>query len=173
MKRSFILFISGVFFNSGVFAQTGTPAILNVTGGCSVLINNLYYFDWSIGEETMLETTHFGPAYITHGVLQPEYPNPNTDQHWGKFELIVYPNPATDWIILEFSSYQIGPVYLSLFDESGKLMYYEKFFYSGGPYTKKVNVSGFASGAYFLNVEMPQTATSIYKNSTYKIIKAK
>lgn len=70
----------------------------------------------------------------------------------------VYPNPARDFVTIDFSSIKYKTVKLTLFDLSGKLVlstvenqYQQKI---------EVNTAGFPSGSYILNIKTNQNSYS-------------
>jgi C1A family cysteine protease len=80
-------------------------------------------------------------------------------------DIVVYPNPASDFISIKFSSDIITSFKITLIDNIGKIIYMQEFknIYSGTE--NKIDISGLNYGIYFLKID--------YKNGskTEKIIK--
>jgi hypothetical protein len=164
----------GIFFSAFSFAQSVTPAILNSTGGTNFF--TFYRFEWSFGEAVAIETMPTSNLIVTNGVMQPgtEFPaNVNNTGGWGLDEIRILPNPTQNWLEIDFFSKQSGKVTMNLFDESGRFMGNQQFDYYGVGVIKKWNFDQFASGAYFLNIQLQPTGTSVAKKGTYQVQKIK
>ena len=171
-KLQLFFFTVGIFFSYASFSQSVSPAILNVTGGTNFF--TFYRFEWSFGEATAIETLSSPNIVVTNGVLQPgtntpATVNPNTD--WGKDEIKILPNPTQSWIEIDFFSKQQGKVTMALIDESGKLMIRKQFDYYGTGRIEKMDLSSYASEAYFLNIQLEPTGTSVMKRGSFKVLK--
>lgn len=78
-------------------------------------------------------------------------------------EFLVYPNPANDFITMEFTGSTPENFEITVSDMTGKSVFYEKVV--SDKQSKTIDLSGFASGIYFLkaNVEGKQYFRKIIK----------
>ena len=173
-KVRLLFFTVGIFFSFASFSQSVTPFILNVTGGTNMY--TFYRFEWSFGEAIAIETMSKPTIQVTNGVLQPgtDVPaNINNTSAWGKDEIKILPNPTKDWLEIDFFSKQTGKVTMSVYDESGRFMGRKEFDYFGVGVIQKWSFASYASGTYFLNIQLKPTGTSVAKNSTFTVQKAR
>lgn len=172
--RLFFLLV-GIFFSLGSFAQSVSPAILNTTGGTYFF--TYYRFEWSFGESMAIETMSSLPNIIvTNGVLQPGTHIPatiNNDVFWDRDEIRILPNPTQNILEIDFFSKQKGKVVMNLYDGSGRFMGTRQFDYFGTGRIEKWDLSQYASGMYFLNIQLEPTGTSVAKKGSYKVQKIK
>ena len=93
------------------------------------------------------------------------------DTHWSVDEIRIYPNPSRDWVTIDFFSIEMGKVFITVTDASGRLMNRIVFDYYGTGRREMLNVSRYASGNYFIRIQKgiyPLT-NSIQKDGTYSI----
>jgi len=171
-KVRLVFLLVGIFFSFASFAQSVTPAILNSTGGTNMY--TFYRFEWSFGEAIAIETMTGTNLWVTNGVLQPGTHNPatiNNTSAWDQDEIKIMPNPTRDWLEIDFFSKQQGWVTMSLYDETGRFLGSKKFQYFGTGRIEKWSFAPYTSGAYFLNIQLDPTGTSVAKKGTYKVLK--
>lgn len=176
MRKVRLFFLPvGIFFSLGSFAQSVTPAILNATGGTYIF--TYYRVEWSFGESMAIETMSSLPNIIvTNGVLQPGTHIPATINNggtWDRDEIKVLPNPTQNVLEIDFFSKQKGKVVMNLYDESGRFMASKQFEYFGIGHIEKWDLSRYASGMYFLNIQLEPTGNSVAKKGTFKVQKIK
>lgn len=176
MRKVRLLFFLtvGIFFSATSFSQSVTPAILNSTGGTNFF--TFYRFEWSFGEAVAIETMPTANLIVTNGVMQPGTNTPATVNNtgaWDQDEIRILPNPTQSWLEIDFFSKQKGKVTMNLYDESGRFMGYREFDYYGVGRIEKWNFDHLASGAYFLNIQLVPTGTSVGKKGTYQVQKIK
>ncbi|MFN8244620.1 MAG: T9SS type A sorting domain-containing protein [Ferruginibacter sp.] len=173
MRKVRLLLLSvGIFFSFASHSQSITPAILNSTGGTNMY--TFYRFEWSFGEAIAIETMTGTNLWVTNGVLQPGTHNPatiNNTNTWDQDEIKILPNPTRDWLEIDFFSKQQGRVTMSLYDESGRFMGQKQFDYYGVGRIEKWSFGRYASGTYFLNIQLDPTGQSVPKKGTYKVLK--
>ena len=189
-KNSSYFFIIATAFlalPTGLFAQTiapkSAPGTYNLGGGTSKISQN-FIVDWSIGESTIIET-FFGrstqenllltsKSFVTSGVLQP------TD--WFHIPIIraetlrldevrVYPVPAKNFVNLDFRSGDIGYFYVSLYDNSGRIIETKEMVKSEKPISQNWNISKLASGIYYFKVLVRPNSYKIEKSGVFKFQK--
>ncbi len=171
-KLQLLFFTVGIFFSAASFSQSVTPSILNTTGGTNIF--TFYRFEWSFGEATAIETLSSANITVTSGVLQPGTHNPATVNNytaWGKDEIKILPNPTQGMLEIDFLSKQQGTVYMSLMDESSRLILRKQFVYYGTGSIQQMNLGPYPSGQYFLDIMLVPINTSVTKRSTYKVQK--
>jgi hypothetical protein len=174
-KERLCFFLAGIFLSFVSYSQSVTPAILNATGGTNFF--TFYRFEWSFGESMAINT--MGPVsniVVTNGVLQPGTHTPATINNtgvWDRDEIRILPNPTPNRLEIDFFSKQQGKVTLNLIDETGRFLARRQFDYHGTGRIEIWDLSGYPSGAYFLNISLEPTGTSVAKKGTYKVIKIK
>jgi len=169
------------------FAQTigsyATPGTYNLGGGSSKISKN-FIVDWSIGESTIIES-FFGrytnenllltsKSFVTSGVLQPSdwFHTPILRTESLRLdEVRLYPVPAKNTINLDFRSGDIGYFYVSMYDNSGKLIQTKEFIKTEKPITQNWNISKLASGLYFFKVLVRPNSYKIEKTGVFKFQK--
>ena len=183
----FIIAITFLVMPAGLFAQTivtkSAPGTYNLGGGTSKISQN-FIVDWSIGESAIIET-FFGrstqenllltsKSFVTSGVLQP------TDWFYIPIlrretlrldEVRVYPVPAKNFVNLDFRSGDIGYFYVSLYDNSGKIIDTKEIVKSEKPISQNWNISKLASGIYYFKVLVRPNSYKIEKTGVFKFQK--
>ena len=76
----------------------------------------------------------------------------NTDNSLQVEGLNFYPNPTDGRFILRFDTPETGDVDIRIVDMNGRPVYQEELMDFTGTYEKKIDISGNASGIYFLNL---------------------
>lgn len=177
MRKVRLCFLSvGILLSLGAYSQSVTPATLNATGGTNFF--TFYRFEWSFGE-SMAITTMESPSnniIVTNGVLQPGTHNPatiNNTSEWDRDEIRILPNPTQNMLEIDFFSKQQGKVTINLIDESGRFLAQRQFDYYGTGRIEIWNLHRYPVGAYFLNISLSPTGTSVAKKGTYKVIKVR
>ncbi|MCB9302455.1 MAG: T9SS type A sorting domain-containing protein [Lewinellaceae bacterium] len=70
--------------------------------------------------------------------------------------LQLYPNPASDWLILDFQSVQEGLANIQLYSITGQLLVERSLGVLPGPNQERLDVSGLPAGAYLLRMAVGQ-----------------
>ncbi len=165
-----------VFFISlSCYSQNITPSVINVSGGSWQ--NGYYQFEWSVGEMSLTNQTQSsdGLYALTNGFLQPYINTPGTrDNHssFGADELHIFPNPASKYLEIDFSTKQQGRVWFTLYNNIGQKIYNKTFPSYGLDHIEKINVDRLAGGIYILYIQLDPIVGSYIKKGTFKIIKA-
>lgn len=68
-------------------------------------------------------------------------------------DLSYFPNPAQDFVTITFSNEDAQNIKCSIVDVTGKVVFLETLSHQGGEFTKTINISEFAKGIYFLNLQ--------------------
>ncbi len=155
-------------------AQLIYPSTINVTGQFGT--SRDFQVEISIGESTSITTLTKGSLALTSGVLQTSVAvqpaisatAPLSD------EIKLYPNPARDFVSINFLSRTAGRVQYQLYSQSGQLLHSKQFIYFGITTTEQLNVRALTPGTYFLSVQQYNAATNeVIKKGVFPIIKVK
>jgi hypothetical protein len=168
MKNSNLLitaknFLVVVFLLSfyGVFTANAQEVISS--GGGSG-ISSTHQLDWTIGEP-VIETFVSGTNTLTQGFQQSNLIVTEIDQLTiVGIKLKVYPNPVSDFLIIENKSDNMTNFRLRLFDVTGKLLL-EK---DADQNIENLNMQPYRSGSYLLRIysanETPLQTIKVVKN---------
>jgi hypothetical protein len=175
MKKTITLVIVFFFFfcsNSQVVA----PSVMNTAGGTTQ--SGYYQFEWSIGELALVgEMAGTSNSYvITNGFIQPfiQYPaKVNINNIFADDEIKVFPNPASNYVEINFLTKQKGRITTSFYDGAGKKIYTTSDVYYGIGLIKKIPVSKLPNEVYMLHVDLDPYPGYVSKKGIYKIIKIK
>ena len=176
MKNATTVVIVFYFLFSTCDAQTNTPSVINASGGS--LKTGYYSFEWSVGELSLV-TQMNSPGnnlIVTNGFMQPYLLYPGTNNlsyRFGSDEIKIFPNPASDYIEINFYTNQKGKIKISLYDVSGKKVFYKETVGYGVDLIEKIPVSQFANGVYGLHIDMDADAGYVSKDGIYKLVKVK
>ena len=175
MKNRLTTFTVLLLLSSYIHSQD-RQEVINSTGGTSH--RGYYWFEWSIGEMALVnQMTDAGETLIvTNGFLQPYvlYPGRNNEEtNFDHEEVSIFPNPATEYIEINFFTKQKGNITVNCFDASGKKVLTREFVCNGVDLITRIPITQLSQGIYFVHVELTASAGFISKKSTYKIIKTK
>ena len=163
-------------------AQTVFTSTLNSSGDTKKLPNTdprfpNYFFEWSVGESTIVTTNTTGNFQVTHGLLQgyllidPMVPESGI---WFPDEIKIYPNPVVTDFTLELLSSVKGVVEFRLFDTKGTTIFTRSINYQGTGQTERFSIGYLPSGYYLLRVTtkgFPEVGGYLLKQGGFKIIK--
>lgn len=153
-----------------LFAQTHTPATLNVAGGTNTI--NGQVFEYSIGEMALVHTATATNIVVTQGILQPgEIGTGISDHRLTDGQISVYPNPVDDILNVDANLLSGGSLQLQLFDLNGKLVSQKQVAINSGKENTNLSLSHFAAGSYILNAVF-KTGNEYY-HQNFKIQKIK
>ena len=176
--------ILSFLFYSTCYAQSIFTSTLNSTGDTKKLSATSprfpnYFFEWSVGESTIITTNTAGNFQVTHGLLQgyllidPMVPENGI---WFPDEIKIYPNPVVTDFTLELLSSVKGIVEFSLLDTKGATIFRRSINYQGTGQTERFNIGYLPSGYYLLRVTMkgfPDAGGYFIKQGGFKIIKTR
>jgi len=163
------------FLLSDCYSQIITPTVINSAGGSSVL--GYYQYEWSIGELALIgqmnNSNH--SLIITNGFLQPYTLHPergiNGNNIFNGDEIKIFPNPASDYVEINFFTKQRGHITLNLYDVSGKIVYTETVQSNGIDLIQRIPVNHLPSNVYMLHINLDSDNGAVSKRGAYKIIK--
>jgi len=162
-------------------AQSITPSVLNSSGG-SAPAGSKVFLDWSVGEMTLVNTMQSSGSsslfIITNGFIQPPVDDAAGDETYitsnkpiPNDSLRVYPNPATNYVMIEFPVQEAGKIRLTLYNSMGEVVYDKQITTYGQNTKEKISMAAFMQGTYMLRVVTAGTS-GIPKEAVYKIFKA-
>jgi len=153
-----------------VHAQSIGPATLNATGGYTTIGTN--EFEWSVGEMTLVTTFSTSGIVVTQGVLQPR-DIPTGIPHTALLtNLIVFPNPATSVVNLQYTSAGQGKLTYRLMDMAGQLIRSAAVDVKQGTTSEQINIAPLACATYLLEIAVNMEGNPT-EMTTYKIDKLK
>ena len=173
MKNTIILGIVFFFF-SRCYSQSNATSVINTAGGSS---NSGYYqFEWSIGEMALIGQMNSsnGSLIITNGFIQPYILNPGTtnpNNIFNRDEIKVFPNPASDYVEINFMTKQKGRITLNFYEASGKIIYSTTVQCNGVDLIHRIPVSHLPNNVYMLHINLDADNGYVSKRGAYKIIK--
>ena len=136
-------------------AQTYFTSTVNVAG---------YYankgdlnLEWNVGESVLITTAFNGSTVLTQGLLQGYAaikPIIGDVISFQASEVKVYPNPTSAYFNMDVFTTLNGVMEWSLFTNNRSLLQSGKFNYYGEGKSIKVDMTGLASGTYFLKVSI-------------------
>lgn len=111
--------------------------------------NSTYQLDWSLGE--ILTETYTGTQYsLTQGLHQGNYTITSIiDIPQSNFTIIVYPNPASNYLVIDIKNGKPEDIIYSFTDINGRLIQ------SGHlkSQQKELNIQQYSPGIYFINIQ--------------------
>ena len=156
MKKIFQFIAILTFLTPTVYAQE----VVASAGETQTLTG--YEVSWTIGEP-VIETFSSGNTVLTQGFHQSKLIVTAIDEIlFSDFELKVYPNPTSEYLIIQLNSPEKKPQY-QLFDLSGKLLQNNSV---TGTETR-INLNEYASGTYLLKMSLDRNVPL----QTFKIVK--
>jgi len=182
--KCFVLFSLSLLFLTTSFSQSIFTSTLNSTGNTKKLSATHpqfpnYFFEWSVGESTIVTTNISGNFQVTHGVLQgyllsnPVVPDNGV---WFPDEIKIYPNPVITDFSIELLTGLRGVVEFKLYNVSGSTIFIRSINYQGTGQTERFNIEYLPSGIYVLRVTLrgfPETGGYLQKQGGFKIIKSR
>lgn len=156
MKRFALSLVINIIVMQFVLAQQITPQVIATAGNYSE--NGGYSVSWTLGEPVVKTETN-GNTTFTQGFQQPSYNVLSiTNQDIEGFSVNVYPNPATDFIIIDWITDKQDMLYISLFDMAGKKISEQS--YAATQDKVSMNMSQLASAQYILEVRNKNNSIS-------------
>ncbi len=120
---------------------------------------------WTLGE-LAIETLEGDNLILTQGFQQGYFEITSIGEPLSNnFDLKVYPNPASEYIIVELQSNEIKDGTIQLYDMNGRIVYHEKFNLTEG--TNRIDLTDLNSSQYILKVSDAQGKVL----QTFKLIK--
>jgi len=160
-----ILLVTPVICAQTSVNDTITPQVVATAGNYYKDIATGYSVSWTLGEPVIATLTN-GNTTLTQGFQQPSYNVVAiTNQPIEGFTINVYPNPATDFIVIDWVSNEQDMLYISLFNMAGKLISEQS--YASTQNKVSMNLSQLASAQYILEIRNKKNSIS----KIYQILK--
>jgi len=125
-----------------------TEWAIAVDGMANVRVDQM---DFRKADNTVLVATH------GRGLFSAEY---ELDIYVGEeeFEEVqldvkIYPNPASEKVVVSFDLDQKKPLTISITDLNGRIVFEENTFSSQGRFSKEINLQGLSKGMYLVSVQ--------------------
>jgi len=156
-KTKLIIMFSLIFSITGIKAQQGYTAAGGVASGSGGTAA------YSVGQIVYTSNTGAGGS-VAQGVQQPYEISIvlSLEDHQISLNMKVYPNPTSDFLILNVGNFELSTLNFELFDVSGKLLESKKITSS----TEIISMENLPSSTYFLKV-----TSNNEEVKTFKIIK--
>src|SRR5690606_24040659 len=121
---------------------------INGTGGSA--LGNGGSVSYSVGQVVYTANTNTSGSSVTQGVQQPYEISIVTGIETPDMNLLVlaYPNPATDYLILEMQDFEFSNLNFQLYDVIGKILQNQRITDN----QTRIVMSNLMSGMYFLKV---------------------
>lgn len=134
-----------IFSFMEIFAQSLSPELISSSGDS--FSNATYQLDWSVGE--VLTTTHVsGNIIITQGFHQNNYVITTVESFETQIDMIIYPNPTTNFINLQIENELYEKMQYQLTDITGKILQIRQIVNM----TEQIDFSIYSNGIYLLSV---------------------
>lgn len=164
MKR-LLLFFSVISLCFVITAQDVKQQVITSAGGYNISGDNSMSLSWTLGE-LVISTVESpgGQLVLTQGFQQTKVLiegieiNPELD-----VEVLIYPNPATDYLNIKFSEPLVGETMIFLSGPDGRLITTEVM--KPGVLVKEMRMQKYPAGKYFLRIKNGN------KRNVYKVIK--
>jgi len=156
-KTKLIIMFSLIFSITGIKAQQGFTAAGGVASGSGGTAA------YSVGQIVFTTNTGAGGS-VAQGVQQPYEISIvlGLEDHQISLNMKVYPNPTSDFLILNVGNFEFSTLNFELFDVSGKLLESKKI----TSITETISMENLPSSTYFLKV-----TSNNEEVKTFKIIK--
>jgi Secretion system C-terminal sorting domain len=172
MKARILLVLVLTIFAPSVFSQTITPQVINSSGGS--FQKGYHIVDWSIGELALVNHMQSADYIVTNGFIQPFTHEPNLYENnyvFGEGEIRILPNPTRDVLEIDFRTKHQGRVSIILVDVLGNILYKKEVISHGHGQIEKINMTQYAHGSYFLQINLNPFIGFTRKTGAYKIVK--
>ena len=160
MKKIALTLVAGIFAVNFINAQQITPQVVASSGGYTQ--NGGYSVSWTLGEP-VIATAQNDSTTLTQGFQQPTYNVVAiTTQTIEGFDVNVYPNPSSDFVVIDWTTDLQNMIYITLFDMAGKMISEQSF--AATQDKVSLNMSKLASAQYLLEVKTQNNSvTKIFR----------
>jgi PKD repeat protein len=136
------------------FTSSADTVYLSVSGLVSFTStsSNATAYLWNFGDGATSTLQNPNHVYISPGTNKTIVVKESTlsaEELKQDFNFRIYPNPASNSIIVEFSEYEYSEINIEILNMIGqKVFYYSSLYQSGNK--KEINISSFSKGVYFV-----------------------
>ena len=155
--RAQLLLLLCIFVTINIKAQSLSPNILNTSGGSAII--NGFYYDYSFGEMTLIQTFSSSTLIVTQGLLQTKTDTAATgidDNSLNKPKITVFPNPTQQLVSFESEYQESGKLYYELIDIAGKLVASKLLSFNAGKLKETIDLSNLPAGTFLLKITIDQ-----------------
>lgn len=164
--RSYILTGAALLLCAVAQAQ---PSLVNSAGGSGVIGGNT--FEWSVGE-AIIATTSTPGLVVTQGLLQPLPPGVSVNNtRMANDEIRLYPNPASDVLVLQSNLSAGGDIQYQLLDITGRIMLRGAARLAQGNEKQYIHIEALPAGSYIMQVQVSGSAGAL--RAAYNVQKLK
>lgn len=111
--------------------------------------------------QMFMQDQHIVVATHGRGIWSaPQYPGALRPEKELQANLLVYPNPAVDFVDIVYESDRFGPYTLKIYSLDGKLLLTKQGTKETGKQTGRISVSSLGSGTYIISYEIGKVAES-------------
>ena len=172
-KKYLFLFLLCWYGCQTLQAQSLAPTVVSTAGGYASA--GSVKLSYTIGEMSAVATLKKESYILTQGFEQADIDQTNSllaQEKDAIDALVVYPNPATDFMYIGYTTPETGLVKISLFDEKGALVaFLGQATVEGIQHIDKIDCSTFAAGTYHISVEcLSTTGVHLYTKERKIII---
>lgn len=161
--KQILLIVIMIWGSTLSYCQSIKPDVITTSGNVDATSNNSV--SWTIGE-CITETFSDAGNKLTQGYQQGNYDVSTLVDNTGNLiKIVLYPNPATDYVYLEIQLQDIFGSYFQLYDLNGRCLINEKI----NSEKTEIWLGSYSSNAYILNVY----AANKKLLKSFKIIKNK
>ena len=164
-KLIFIILFFIVFITTGSAQEALRPRSALSAGGSSGIINvngRQYYLQQSIGQQSITGISNKQDYLLRQGFIQPIYGYySQTVQE--KLPVVVHPNPFSSHMNINFPEAPAGNLYVTIYDLSGKIVFFQKYEASG---VLTLDLSSLSSSVYIIRVN---TTTKYFYSRIIKL----
>jgi hypothetical protein len=165
LLRLLITFLP-VFYFQHTSAQVPVRlrSVLSAGGSSDIVMSDghQYYLQQSIGQPGITGLSQNKNYQLRQGFIQPLAVSLKINST-GTLQATIFPNPASDNIIISLAEEITEPLYIALYDLNGKIIYFKK--HAGSP-ELTMNAGDLAPGAYFIRVS---TTTKYFYSRIIKL----
>jgi len=151
-----------MLFALSVGAQQIKQEVIASAGGFNVASDNSISISWTLGE-TVISTFSSGGLTLTHGFQQKIIITTVEENILNPVKVIIFPNPTSEGVSIEFDTPTDGEISLYLFDNQGKLMKTEQI--EAATTNKEIKMQDLPSGIYYLRLTKGKLV------NVYKVVK--
>lgn len=162
MKKFYVLILI-CFFGGSSFGQSISSYVV-ASAGESVEADGVS-ISWTLGD-IAIETFATSDIILTQGFQQGYFEVTSVGEPLSdNFELKIFPNPATEYVMVELQSDEIKNALIQIYDMNGRLVYNEKITVLEG--SSKIELTNLNSSQYILKL----SAVTGEVLQTFKLIK--
>jgi hypothetical protein len=172
-QKNYIIFFVLCWCCSSILqAQSLSPTVVSTAGGYASA--GSVKLSYTIGEMSAVSTLKKGAYILTQGFEQADIDQTNAllaQEKDAQDALVVYPNPATNFFYIGYTTPEMGLIKISLYDDKGALVAdLNQSKVDGTNHVDKIDCTALAAGTYHITVEYLSAAGIHLYSKERKII---